>query len=161
MVAVVAIAAFSRSRKTNVVQKMLGEYFKMSNTGKQGLQLLQRLGITLVPKSIRENQDTIGTHFLAEVKESKNQIESWHERRIVLETLAKTNHFHRNNASERRELTVKYESDKFAEKILDLAEYLTNVGSDVPVEPDQYCLDELKLMLVKLVKLERVICSSS
>ena len=47
--AVIAIAAYSRNQKTNTVQKILGEYFNFSNPGKLALQLLQRLGLTLVP----------------------------------------------------------------------------------------------------------------
>ena len=68
---------------------MFGEYFKLSNTGKQGLQLLQRLGLSLVPKSIRENQDVIGVNFLSEVKERKKSLEGWHERRNILESMVK------------------------------------------------------------------------
>ena len=89
LTAVLSIAAFSRNQKTNTVQKILGEYFKLNNTGKQALQLLQRLGLTLVPKSVRENQDRIGTHFLHEVEDRKKEIEIWHHQRNVLESLVK------------------------------------------------------------------------
>ena len=44
-----AILAFTRNQKINMNQKALGEYFKFSDTSKQALQLLQRLGLSIVP----------------------------------------------------------------------------------------------------------------
>ena len=87
LVSILSISAFSRSRNVNLVQKVLGWYFKLNDTSKQGLQLLQRLGITVVPKVITSKQDDVSTNFLAEVYERKADIELWHERRQVIESL--------------------------------------------------------------------------
>ena len=141
LMSIISIAAFSRSQKTNVVQKLLGEYFKLSNTGKQGLQLLQRLGLTLVPKSIRESQDLIGTHFLAEVKERKIDIEIWHERRKVLEFLIKQKGFVKNPSYGQNKLAVWFPEEKFIHEIQDLGEYLAVIKNDEDMEPDIYTLD--------------------
>ena len=87
LISVLGISAFSRSRNLNLVQKALGCYFKLNGTSKQGLQLLQRLGITVVPKAITDKQDSISSSFLAEVYERKVEVELWHERRKCLESL--------------------------------------------------------------------------
>ena len=144
LMAVIAIAAYSRNQKTNTVQKILGEYFKFSNTGKQALQLLQRLGLTLVPVSIRENQDTIGSHFLHEIKERKQDIELWHERRVVLEHLVKKNRSPKNLSSEQHKLTLQFIEDKYVDEILDLGDYGSGIGNDVQTEPDSYILGLVK-----------------
>jgi hypothetical protein len=136
LVAVIAISSFSRNQKTNNVQKILGEYFKLSNTGKQGLQLLQRLGLTLVPMSIRENEDAIGTHFLSEVKERKKHIETWHERRLDLESMIKEKQVFKNKFSRINELTVEFPEDKFVEEVLELGDYLSIRKKVAHKEPD-------------------------
>ena len=135
LMAVIAISAYTRNQKTNTVLKILGEYFKLSNTGKQGLQLLQRLGLTLVPKSIRENQDTIGSHFLHEIKERKNEIELWHERRKVLETLVKEKRSRQKPSSRCHPLTLEFIEDKFVDEILDLGEHFSVVRNEIHLEP--------------------------
>ena len=141
LMSVTAIAAFSRNQKVNVVQKLLGEYFKLSNTGKQGLQLMQRLGLTLVPKSIRENQHIIGTHFLSEVKIRKESIELWHERRLTLEYLIKQKGQVRNPVCDQKNLTVWFPEEKYIQHIQDLGEYLAEMKNDVHTEPDGYIVD--------------------
>ena len=140
LVAVIAISAFSRSQKTNVIQKVLGEYFKLNSVGKQGLQLLQRLGLSLVPMSIRDTQDNLGSTFLNEVRSQKNEIEVWHERRKVLESIIK-----KKKTPLKKHgyggLAVEVPKEKFIEEILDLGEYLSGAGSEVCCEPDEYIID--------------------
>ena len=155
LMAVIAITAFSRNQKINLIQKLLGEYFKLSNTGKQGLQLLQRLGLTLVPKSIRENQDAIGVNFLGEVKERKKSLEDWHERRMILESMVKKKGGRRIeiNCDEKKAVFV---DDRSVDQIVELGEFLALVEDDEEaVEPDNYVLELIKTTGGELEALEK------
>ena len=142
LMAVIGISAFSRNQKINLVQKMFGEYFKLSNTGKKGLQLMQRLGLSLVPKSIRENQDVIGVNFLSEVKERRKSLEGWHERRKILESMAKKKKVERREEMNCGEQKVVFVDDKSVDQIVELGEFLAVVQDDLEaVGPDNYILE--------------------
>ena len=135
LLTIIAISAFTRSRKVNSLQKILGEFFKLKNTGKQALQLLHRLGLSQVTPSIRADLDLIGSHFLSEIKTRKYEIETWFTRRKMLEKVISDN-----------VLTVKFVDDKYVPKIADLG------GDDEEVEmklelyqPDEHVDELIKL----------------
>ena len=139
LMAVIAISTFTRNQKANLTQKILGEYFKFSNTGQQGLQLLQRLGLTLVPQSIRETQDSLGSDFLDDVKEEKKLIEEWHRRRTTLEKMIMEKKLPR--VQHHDGLCVQYQEEKFIDQILDLGEHLTLIEDEFCPEPDPFIRD--------------------
>ena len=141
LLSILAISAFSRNQTVNIVQKILGSYMKMNNTSKQGLQLLQRLGLTLVPKSIREDQDKIESSFLEDVMERKKEIELWHDRRKVLEVLTKQNGGKNLKSSVGpTQMTVKCINDEYVDEISDLVQYLS-LSSSTQLVPDAYVLN--------------------
>ena len=141
LLSVLVISAFSRNQRVNKVQKILGSYMKMNNTSKQGLQLLQRLGLTLVPKSIRQDQDKIASTFLEEVHERKKEIELWHERRRILEALAKLNGSKvTKHPTGQSQLSVQFLDDQYVEEINDLVQHLS-LSTNPLVEPDEYVVN--------------------
>ena len=113
LLTVVAISSFSRSQKVNVVQRVLGEFFKLNSTGKQALQLLHRLGLSMVSMSIRADQDEIGKHFLKDIKDRKEEIETWFRRKQMLERVKCE-----------VKLAVKFTDDKYIPSIGELGEEL-------------------------------------
>jgi hypothetical protein len=64
LLAIMSISAISRSQRVNLYQRIIGEYLKLKNTSKQGLQLIHRLGLSMIPVTIRSDQDRIAQHFL-------------------------------------------------------------------------------------------------
>ena len=134
LLAILAISTFSRSRKVNVFQKILGEFFKLKNTGKQALQLLHRLGLSVVTMSIRADQDVIGTHFLNETKRRKYEIETWFERRKMLESIL-----------DKTKLSVEFIDEKYVPAIVDLGEeYPKTKEKHDLYQPDEYVLELIK-----------------
>ena len=87
LLAVLSISAISRNQRINLYQRIVGEFLKLKNTSKQSLQLIHRLGLSLVSVTIRSDQDRIAQHFLKEVKERKSEIELWATRRKMLENM--------------------------------------------------------------------------
>ena len=134
LLTILAISTFSRSRKVNVLQKILGEFFKLKNTGKQALQLLHRLGLSVVTMSIRADQDVIGTHFLNETKSRKLEIESWFKRRKMLE-----------NIQAKTKLSVEFIDDKYVPVIVELGEEYPKTKEKLDLyQPDEYVLELIK-----------------
>ena len=128
LLVIIAISAFSRSQKVNVFQKVLGEVFKLRNSGKQTMQLLHRIGLSLVTPSIRADLDTIGTHFLSEIKVRKAEIEEWFVRRKMLEKI-KSQYI----------LSVEFTDDKYVAPIVELGEEKREAEVKLNIyNPDEY-----------------------
>ena len=140
LLSILAISAFTRNQRVNKVQKIIGSYMKMKNTSKQGLQLLQRLGLTLVPKSIREDQDKVASSFLEDVFQRKKEIELWHDRRKVLEVLVKQNSEKKVNSERPNKVTVECLNDEHVDEISDLIQYLS-LSASPPLVPDAYVVN--------------------
>ena len=121
LLTVIMIGGYTRNQKVNFGQKLIGEFLKRKNCSKQGLELLQRCGVTLVSKSISRDQDTIGENFLTEVKKRKQEIEIWHSRRKNLESLVTSDLKKYNDSRDiSRSLKVKFVADEFSPKINEL-----------------------------------------
>ena len=139
LLAIMSISAISRNGRVNLYQRLIGEYLKLKNTSKQGLQLIQRLGLSLISVTIRNDQDRIAQHFLKEIHQRKNDVELWARRREMLEELMKEDKKKEDSAS----LSVSFTPDEFVPKIDDLGEIMPSnlYKSKVEVEPDNYVLD--------------------
>ena len=135
LLAIVAISAFSRCQRVNILQRVLGEFFKLKNTGKQVMQLLHRLGLSLVTHSIRADLDLIGSHFLNETKSRKHEIEMWFTRRKMLEKIISE-----------RTLTVKFIDEKHVPNIVELGEDHVKVEKKLDLyQPDKYVHELINL----------------
>ena len=60
LLTILMIGAYSQNQQINLLPKLIGEFLKRKNCSKQGLELLQRCGVTLVSKSVSREQDKIG-----------------------------------------------------------------------------------------------------
>ena len=86
--AILSIAAFTRNQKANIFQKIFGNFCKKKNTSKQCLQLLQRIGVSLVPPTLRADEDKLGSTFMNEVTQRKVEVEEWSKLREFLEEMS-------------------------------------------------------------------------
>ena len=134
LLAILAISVFSRSQKVNVIQRVLGEFFKVKSVGKQALQLLHKLGLSMVSMTIRADQDVVGQHFLREIFQRKKEIEIWFERRKMLEGM-----------KAECLLSVKFTGDQYIISIKDLGEERVE-ALIIPkvVKPDQFVIEMIK-----------------
>ena len=134
LLAILAISAFSRSQKVNVLQKLLGEFFKLRSTGKQPMQLLHRLGLSMVTMSLRADLDVIGKHFLNEIQMRREEIETWFKRRKMIEKVELES-----------KLRVKFQQDKKIPAIVDLGDDCIEIKEKLDLyQPDEYVLDLFK-----------------
>ena len=108
ILAILAISAITRNQRLNSVQKILGEYFKMKSSSRQVMQLLHRVGLSLVTVTIRSDMDTIAGHFMSEVK---------NETRIEYQAKVQS-----PNSSIGDKLCLKYTSDELIPEIMDKSE---------------------------------------
>ena len=121
LLTLLTIGAVSQNQKINLVPKLLGEFLKRKNCSKQGLELLQRCGVTLVSKSVARDQDTIGQQFLSDVKKRRQEIEEWVARREVLTNMVITDMMKVKTRID-DVLKVKFIADEFAIKMCDLGD---------------------------------------
>ena len=117
--AIINISAFTRNQKINIFQKLLGNFCKKKNTSKQCLQLLQRLGISLVPMSLRADEDRLGSNFLKDVKDRKQDIEKWARVRENLELMA-YKEAKLKEVEKLKRFDVKFFEDEICEEIMDI-----------------------------------------
>ena len=146
LLAVLSISAISRNQRINLYQRVLGEFLKLKNTSKQSLQLIHRLGLSLVSVTIRSDQDRIAQHFLKEVKERKSEIELWATRRKMLENMVEEE-LQRGKLTLDRSLYVKFTPDTFIPQILDLGMTRSNkddAPSVVKIKPDKHVLEMVR-----------------
>ena len=140
LLAILSISAITRNQKVNLYQRIIGEFMKLKNTSKQCLQLVQRLGLSLISVTIRADQDKIGQHFLKEVKSRKEQIEEWARRREMLVQLVQ-GELQRGdkivNASSK--LNVQFTPDEFISPVMDLG--TVDAFTRVEIAPDSHVLD--------------------
>ena len=138
LLAIMSISAISRSQRVNLYQRIIGEYLKLKNTSKQGLQLIHRLGLSMIPVTIRSDQDRIAEHFLKEVQCRKQEIELWARRREMLEQQMQVK---QENIQCSTELNVRFTPDEFIPKMNDIG-VIINTSLDGPEmvqsEPDNY-----------------------
>ena len=118
LLTVLMISGFTQNQRINLVPKLMGEFLKRKNCSKQGLELLQRCGITLVSKSVARDQDKIGEQFLNEVEERKTIVVEWVKRRKVLERKVVMD----EKKVEETHLKIKFVNDDFSVKINDIGE---------------------------------------
>ena len=116
---------------------------KLKNTSKQCLQLMHRLGLSLISVTIRADQDKIGQHFMKEVKDRKEKIEMWASRR---EMLVKTVQDEILGGSEMMEssvvLNVRFLCDEFIPSMRDLGSVETrNIPLFSRNSADSYVID--------------------
>ena len=135
---IINIAAFTRNQKINIFQKLLGNFCKKKNTSKQCLQLLQRLGVSLVPTSLRADEDKLGLNFLKDVSLRKQEIESWARVRENLETM-KRKESKLKSLNEVTNLTATFFEDEICDQILDIEEI------DMKEDSDKIKAEELTL----------------
>ena len=126
LLAILSISAITRNRSVNVVQKILGEFFKLKNANRQVLQLLQRMGLSLVSVAIRSDMDSISKHFMTDVKKRKLEIEQWAQEREMLENEVKAEII-KNAQSPKshhtgRKLRVEYTPNELIVPMVDLGE---------------------------------------
>ena len=126
LLAILAISAITRNRQFNVIQKILGEFFKLKNANRQVLQLLQRMGLSLVSMAIRSDMDNISKHFMIDVKSRKLEIEEWALEREMLEKEVKAEMMENAQSSKSpqlgRKLCVSYTPSELILPIVDLGE---------------------------------------
>ena len=119
LLTILVIGGYTQNQQINLIPKLMGEFLKRKNCSKQGLELLQRCGITLVSKSVSRDQDKIGENFLSDVKRRKNEIEVWDLRRKTL-----VNQVTVDMKLEAQETTnilkVKFVADDFSPKIFEI-----------------------------------------
>ena len=126
LLAIIAISAITRNRNNNVIQKILGEFLKIKSSNRQVLQLIQRMGLSLVSKTIRSDMDVISTHFMNEVEDRKLRIEQWameremYEKEVKAELTKNAQNFNSQNFG--RKLYVKYTQNELIPPIVDLSE---------------------------------------
>ena len=120
LLTVLMISGFTQNQKINLIPKLIGEFLKRKNCSKQGLELLQRCGVTLVSKSVSREQDKIGETFLDEVEERKKSIVLWAERRKILENKATLEEMTADTSN--GVLKVNFLDDNFAPKMVDIGQ---------------------------------------
>ena len=118
LLTVLMISGFTQNQKINLVPKLMGEFFKRKNCSKEGLELLQICGITLVSKSVSRDQDKIGEQFLSEVEERKKMVIEWVNRRKVLGRKVMME----DKKLSEKYLKVKFVNDDFSIKMIDIGE---------------------------------------
>ena len=97
------------------------------------MQLLHRLGLSMVTMSLRSDLDVIGKHFLSEIKSRKTEIEIWFQRRKMIEKIIKG-----------LELRVEFTDDKYIAAIHDLEEEETKHEEKLDLhKPDGYVMELL------------------
>ena len=124
ILAVLAISSITRNQRYNAVQKILGEYMKMKSSNRQVLQLLHRVGLSLVTVTIRSDMDAIAVHFMSEVKSRKLMIEEWTTERKMLEKEVRIElqaQVQLTNSSTSKRLFVKYTPDELIPEVEDKA----------------------------------------
>ena len=139
LLAIMSISAISRSQRVNLYQRIIGEYLKLKNTSKQGLQLIHRLVLSMIPVTIRSDQDRIAQHFLKEVQCRKQEIELWATRREMLDQQMQEK---QENIQYSRELNVRFTPDEFIPKMNDIG-VIDTTSLDKPKvqsEPDKYVI---------------------
>ena len=126
LLAILAISAITRNRSVNVIQKILGEFCKLKSANRQVLQLLQRMGLSLVSMSIRSDMDSISKHFMIDVQKRKLEIEFWAKEREMLENEVKAEIVENAQSPKSdhsgRKLRVRYTPTELIVPILDLGE---------------------------------------
>ena len=130
---IINIAAFTRNQKINVFQKLLGNFCKKKNTSKQCLQLLQRLGVSLVPTALRKDEDKLGVTFLAEVTQRKFEIEEWARVREILETMSRKES-KLKILRDFENLKVKFFEDEVCDSIADLSTLVADTDREETIE---------------------------
>ena len=157
LLAVLSISAISRNQRVNLYQRIVGEYLKLKNTSKQGLQLIHRLGLSLVSVSIRADQDKIAKHFMKEVEERRQDIELWARRRKMLETLIE-DEMQSEKGSNSAPLNVKFTPDTFIPQIHNLGSwrsYKSNVPKVVEkIQPDEHVIEIVENTETKMKALD-------
>ena len=141
LLSIVAISAVTRNRNINVIQKILGEFFKIKSSNRQVLQLLQRLGLSLVTKALRSDMDVISTHFMEDVKRRKGELEDWDRERKMFENELKseqgpTEQFLNLDGK----VSVRFTSCELIPQILDLSEHEL-LNEEVSLVPDIHVLE--------------------
>ena len=139
LLAIIAISAITRNRNVNVLQKILGEFFKLKSANRQVLQILHRLGLSLVSMAVRSDMDVISSHFMTDVKSRKVEIMKWAVDRDMLDKLVKyeiiSDTDNKNNKLKRKP-SVKYTPCEFVDKIVDLGE-LESLAENISVAPNE------------------------
>ena len=133
LLAIMAICGVTRKRNVNVVQKVIGEFCKQKSANRQVLQLLQRLGLSLVSMTLRSDLDVISSHFMNDVRNRKKEIEIWDSERKMIEKEVKSEVMRNYNESMScnvgGKVCVRYTPSEYIPKIVDIGE-LANVTCD-------------------------------
>ena len=107
-------------------QKILGELFKIKSSNRQVLQLLQRLGLSLVSKALWSDMNVISTHFMKDVQERKLEIEQWAKEREIYEKEVKSELILSaqcyNSLNLEGQVIVRFTSGELIPEIVDLSE---------------------------------------
>ena len=136
LLAILAISAITRNRNFNVIQKILGDFFKLKNANRQVLQLLQRMGLSLVSMTLRSDMDSISTHFMVDVQKRKLEIEQWALERDMLEKEVKAEAIENAKSPQShhfgRKLCVRYTPSELIVPIVDIGEFVSPKADLVP-----------------------------
>lgn len=120
LLAIIAIASFTRNQKINRYQKVIGEFLKRRNTSKHCLQYLHRVGLSLVTMSIRSDQTKMGSNFLQEVKMRKEEVEAWAWQKNILKRAVTKEVLLGHKANTTGSLKVQFINDSETETIKDI-----------------------------------------
>ena len=149
--AVLCIAAFTRNQKENIFQKLIGNSCQMKNASKQCLQLLQRLGVSLVPTTLRADEDKLGSTFMAEFSQRKLDIEEWNNLREILEKMFRKEETQKL-LRKMDPRCVKFYDDDFCEALIDIAD-VNNINDIDTVTAMELAMEHLQLKLYKPISL--------
>ena len=133
LLTIIGIAAFTRNQSYNVIQKILGEFLKLKSCNRMVLQLLQRMGLSLVSMAIRSDMDVISRHFMHEVLTRKVEIEEWALQRKMLEKEVKSEIL-KSSTTSAGILSVKFTQSELIPSIVDIGE-LEFASEDVVTSP--------------------------
>ena len=144
LLTVIAISSISRNQSYNILQKMIGEFCKLKGSNKQVMQLLQRMGLSLVTMTIRSDMDIISKHFMHEVLVRKEEIENWAVERKMLEKEVKKELLECAQSgilcSSNEKLSIKFTPSEMIPQIVDIGEINIDVVEGLVTSP---CVQEM------------------